>query len=58
MSGIARDAGGHVMRLSHNSNGQEFLQQPTAAVRALHERLKQAFDPERIFNRGRLYGWL
>jgi glycolate oxidase FAD binding subunit len=58
MSDIARSAGGHVMRLSHNTDGSEFLQQPTAAVRGLHERLKQAFDPARIFNPGRLYGWL
>lgn len=58
MSSAASEAGGHVMRLSHNSNGSEFLQQPSAAVRVLHERLKQAFDPARIFNPHRLYGWL
>lgn len=58
MSEAARSAGGHVMRLSNNADGSEFLQQPTTAVRRLHERLKEAFDPGGILNRGRLYGWL
>lgn len=58
MSARARQAGGHVVRISHNSGSDEFQQQPATAVRALHERLKQAFDPEHILNPGRLYGWL
>ena len=58
MSRLAAKAGGHVMRISHNSDEREFLQQPEPAVRKLHERLKLAFDPGRILNPGRLYGWL
>ncbi|MGD8323863.1 MAG: glycolate oxidase subunit GlcE, partial [Gammaproteobacteria bacterium] len=58
MSRLALSEGGHVMRLSQNTDEPEFLQQPSATVRVLHQRLKQAFDPARILNPGRLYGWL
>ncbi len=58
MSRLASDAGGYVMRISKAAPGSEFMQQPAAAVRGIHERLKQMFDPARIFNPGRLYGWL
>ena len=58
LSSIAASAGGHVMRMSHNSEGAEFMQQPAQAVRKLHRRVKLAFDPAGILNPGRLYGWL
>jgi glycolate oxidase FAD binding subunit len=58
MTAMASAAGGYAMRLSHNDAGSAFVQEPAAAVRALHQRLKAAFDPARIFNPGRLYAWL
>jgi glycolate oxidase FAD binding subunit len=58
MSEIARRAGGYAMRMTTSGGNSEFIQQPNRDLRALHERLKQAFDPARILNRGRLYGWL
>jgi len=58
MSRIAAAAGGHAMRMSHNDRQRDFVQQPSAAVRRLHERLKLTFDPGGIFNPGRLYDWL
>lgn len=58
MSEIARRAGGYAMRMTTSGANSEFIQQPGRQLRALHERLKQAFDPARILNRGRLYGWL
>lgn len=58
MSRLASGAGGYAMRLDGNSDGTEFMQSPAPGIRRLHERLKLAFDPKRIFNPGRLYGWL
>lgn len=58
MSEAAAESGGHATRLNHNADGTDFMQQPEPAVRALHERLKLAFDPNSIFNPGRLYSWL
>jgi len=37
--------------------GEVFHRQSSASER-LHKRLKDAFDPDRIFNPGRLYSWL
>ena len=36
----------------------EVFQQPSAVLKQLHQRLKQSFDPDGLFNPGRLYGWL
>ena len=58
MSSLAAAAGGFAMRMSHNDKRAAFMQEPAIANRALHERLKQAFDPQRILNPGRLYDWL
>jgi len=57
MSAIAQRAGGYATRISNNDESREFMQPPGAGLRSLHERLKQAFDPARILNRGRLYSW-
>jgi glycolate oxidase FAD binding subunit len=50
--------GGHATLFrSEDPKAQPF--QPLApALQALHRRLKESFDPEGIFNRGRLYPWL
>jgi glycolate oxidase FAD binding subunit len=50
-------AGGHVTQL-RGRNDDDFAQEPSPPIRALHSRLKQAFDPDRILNPGRLYSWL
>jgi len=58
MSRVAAAAGGFAMRYSHNDENRAFMQQPSPTLRQLHERLKKAFDPAGILNRGRLYDWL
>jgi glycolate oxidase FAD binding subunit len=51
----AASCGGHAMQFRHADPALE-LQQPLApGLEQLHERLKLAFDPERIFNPGFLY---
>ena len=46
-------AGGHVTAFS--GTDAEIFQPLSAPMLALHQRLKAGFDPENIFNRGRLY---
>lgn len=54
----AANAGGQVGLYRHgNRSGEVFAKQP-AAMQTLYRNLKTAFDPDRIFNPGRLYGWL
>jgi glycolate oxidase FAD binding subunit len=50
--------GGHVSCLRAARDGESFAQEPQPALKALHLRLKHAFDPARVLNPGRLYGWL
>ena len=54
----ASEHGGHatLFRAANKSAGT--FQQLPAALRALHERLKQVFDPHRILNPGRMYAAL
>jgi glycolate oxidase FAD binding subunit len=50
----AHAAGGHATQFRNGARNATF--QPLApALRALHLRLKQTFDPAGVFNRGRLY---
>jgi glycolate oxidase FAD binding subunit len=51
----AAAAGGHatLMRAADKTPGAFTV--PTPAVMSIHRRLKQSFDPGRIFNPGRLY---
>ena len=49
---------GEVCAFRHGDRRAEVFPAPAAPVKRLHSRLKQAFDPDRLLNRGRLYSWL
>lgn len=51
----AARAGGHVTLFRHGDRRGDVHQPLAPPVFALHQRVKQALDPHRIFNRGRLY---
>lgn len=56
---VIRDAaqalGGHAVRFNNQHGEGETFAQPVPALMAVHRRLKQTFDPQGIFNPGRLY---
>lgn len=52
---IAQSLGGHAVRFNNQHGDGETFAQPSAALMAIHRRLKQTFDPHGIFNPGRLY---
>ncbi|MEQ9465007.1 MAG: glycolate oxidase subunit GlcE [Haliea sp.] len=55
----ASEQGGHAALWWPAADSAADTAQPLAApLQALHQRLKMAFDPERILNPGRLYSWL
>lgn len=54
----AESAGGHVCLFRGGDRDGEVNHRLPDALQALHLRLKQAFDPDGLFNPGRLYSWL
>ena len=54
----ASAAGGHVCLFRGGDRQGEVRQTPAPTEQRLQLRLKQAFDPDRILNPGRLYSWL
>ena len=52
---VASKLGGHAVRFNNQHGKGETFTQPSAALMAIHRRLKQTFDPRGIFNPGRLY---
>jgi glycolate oxidase FAD binding subunit len=54
----ALSAGGHACLFRGGDRQGEVRQPLEPAEQQLQQRLKQAFDPDRILNPGRLYGWL
>ncbi|VVD80408.1 glycolate oxidase subunit GlcE [Pandoraea nosoerga] len=52
---IAASAGGHATLFRHGDKTAGVFTAQPAALHAIGERLQQAFDPSRIFNRHRLY---
>lgn len=52
------NAGGYAALFSGGDRLGEVRGQMTATEKRLHQRLKAAFDPDGIFNPGRLYSWL
>ena len=54
----AAAAGGNVTLFRGGDRAGALRPPPDPVTRRLQERLKQTFDPQRIFNPGRLYDWL
>jgi len=50
--------GGHVTQFRGGERSGEIFQPLTATMRSIHERLKAGFDPNQIFNQGRMYASL
>ena len=55
---VAAGAGGHATLYRDGATGGEVFHPLPPALAALHSRLRQAFDPAGILNRGRLHGGL
>lgn len=58
LEGIALKAGGEATQVRGGNRGAEIFPALGGAHRVMLQRLKSAFDPGAIFNRGRLYSWL
>ena len=54
----AMDAGGEVTQVRGGDRSTDFFPTLAEPHQAMLQRLKQAFDPAGVFNRGRLYSWL
>lgn len=52
---IAAQHSGHALRFKHNNSQQPVFHPLDSGVLKLHRQLKRAFDPENIFNPGRMY---
>ena len=55
---MAEKANGQVNLFSGGDRTNEVFHCQSSALQAIHQRLKSSFDPENIFNLGRLYSWL
>ncbi len=55
---IARDAGGQVSLFRGGDRRGEVMHHQPDALAELQKRLKHAFDPDGLFNPGRLHSWL
>lgn len=51
-------ANGQVGLYRGGDRSAEVFHTQSKALKEIHQRLKLSFDPEKIFNPGRLYGWL
>jgi len=54
----ASAAGGQVILFRGGDRAGEVFATQSVALKKLHKRLKQAFDPRGVFNPGRLYSWM
>lgn len=52
---LSRKLGGHAVRFDNRHPGDQTFDVPSAALMAIHRRLKHTFDPNSVFNPGRLY---
>ncbi|MDX1590194.1 MAG: glycolate oxidase subunit GlcE [Oleiphilaceae bacterium] len=55
---MARDAGGQVSLFRGDDRRGEVMHHQPGALVGLQKRLKHSFDPDGLFNPGRLYSWL
>lgn len=55
---IAAAAGGQVSLYRGGNREQEVMHSLPPAMKQLQQRLKQAFDPDYLFNPGRVYSWM
>ncbi len=55
---LAAESGGHVSLFRGGDRSGEVQHRQPDALQKIHRRLKQSFDPEGIFNPGRLYSWM
>ncbi len=58
LAGHAKSMGGDVQHYSGGDRHQELSLPHNVVVQQLMQNLKKSFDPENIFNPGRLYSWL
>lgn len=58
LEALAVQAGGQVSLYRGGNRLQDVFHTQPTALRQLHQRLKHAFDPQGIFNPGRLYSWM
>lgn len=55
---LARAAGGQVSLFRGGDRTAEVMQSQPEALKTIQRRVKHSFDPDGIFNPGRLYSWL
>ncbi len=58
MEALAAHAGGQVSLFRGGDRSGEVMHRQPAALKTIQQRLKRAFDPDGIFNPGRLYTWM
>lgn len=58
MEALARSAGGQVSLFRGGDRTAEVMHHQPEALKGIQRRIKNAFDPDNIFNPGRLYSWL
>lgn len=58
MEPAARAGGGQVSLFRGGERTGEVMHRQPEALKAIQRRIKHAFDPDNIFNPGRLYSWL
>ena len=51
-------ADGQTMMFRGGDRNEDVFHSQSRTAQLIHERLKSAFDPDRLFNPGRLYSWL
>jgi glycolate oxidase FAD binding subunit len=58
LSAWAREYGGEVVLYQGGDRTQEIIAEPNSVIKTLQKNIKHSFDPQNIFNAGRLYGWM
>ncbi|GGO84861.1 glycolate oxidase subunit GlcE [Marinobacterium nitratireducens] len=58
LDALAAEAGGQVSLFRGGDRSGEVMPAQAPALRLIQQRLKRAFDPDGLFNPGRLYSWM